>query len=270
MTIREFANLVGCNPQTLRYYDHIDLLKPVKVDSWSGYRYYDKEQALLFIKIRNMQKAGFSIEEIRELLDKQDSDIYQAFEEKIQEQKDRLQQMIKIQKSYRTELNEMKAQLEKIRTQIQKDMHRYDPAEEFGIDRETYQKIIENIDTWLEGMIDGEYPDDVDFSTYPDSNREQEEKDFYAALNDPNYTLVYEKHDWKYVKDFFEEFCTLESGQVYMLLFEVEEEKAENIAFANVILHLLLMKNEEKEREIYCQMIESKDGRNHFWLMKKN
>ena len=41
MTIKEFARLCGCNPQTLRYYDHVDLLKPVKVDQWSGYRYYE-------------------------------------------------------------------------------------------------------------------------------------------------------------------------------------------------------------------------------------
>ena len=62
MTIKEFARLCGCNPQTLRYYDHVDLLKPVKVDQWSGYRYYDEDQALAFIKIKNLQKAGFTID----------------------------------------------------------------------------------------------------------------------------------------------------------------------------------------------------------------
>ncbi|MBR6413089.1 MAG: MerR family DNA-binding transcriptional regulator [Oscillospiraceae bacterium] len=31
MTIKEFTRLCGCNPQTLRYYDHVNLLKPVKV-----------------------------------------------------------------------------------------------------------------------------------------------------------------------------------------------------------------------------------------------
>ena len=46
MTIKEFARLCGCNPQTLRYYDHVNLLKPVKVDQWSGYRYYDEEKLL--------------------------------------------------------------------------------------------------------------------------------------------------------------------------------------------------------------------------------
>lgn len=53
MTIKDFANLVECNPQTLRYYDREDLLKPVRVDQWSGYRYYEEEQALAFVKIKN-------------------------------------------------------------------------------------------------------------------------------------------------------------------------------------------------------------------------
>lgn len=65
MTIKEFSRLCDCNPQTLRYYDHVDLLKPVKVDSWTGYRYYDEDQALQFVKIKNLQRAGFSIDEIR-------------------------------------------------------------------------------------------------------------------------------------------------------------------------------------------------------------
>ena len=65
MTIKEFAKLCGCNPQTLRYYDHMNLLKPVKVDEWTGYRYYEDEQALVFVKIKNLQTAGFSIEEIK-------------------------------------------------------------------------------------------------------------------------------------------------------------------------------------------------------------
>lgn len=39
MTIKEFASLCGCSTQTLRYYDKIDLLKPVKVNQSSGYNY---------------------------------------------------------------------------------------------------------------------------------------------------------------------------------------------------------------------------------------
>ena len=36
--------ICGCNPQTLRYYDHVNLLKPVKVDKWSGYRFYKDDK----------------------------------------------------------------------------------------------------------------------------------------------------------------------------------------------------------------------------------
>ena len=68
MTIKNFARLCGCNPQTLRYYDRVDLLKPAKVDPWSGYRFYEEEQALTFVKIKNLQTAGFTIEEIRALI----------------------------------------------------------------------------------------------------------------------------------------------------------------------------------------------------------
>lgn len=108
MTIKEFARLCGCNPQTLRYYDHVNLLKPVKVDQWSGYRFYEEEQALAFVKIKNLQKAGFTIEEIKELLDKDNLVIYKAFDAKIAEEEKRLQEIKAIQKSYQTEMTDMK------------------------------------------------------------------------------------------------------------------------------------------------------------------
>ena len=85
MTIKQFASLCGCNTQTLRYYDKIGLLKPVKVDSWSGYRYYTKSQAMDFVKIKNLQAADFSIDEIKILLAMSDQQIYEAFDRKIAE-----------------------------------------------------------------------------------------------------------------------------------------------------------------------------------------
>ena len=82
MTIKEFAKLCGCNSQTLRYYDRIDLLKPVEVDQWSGYRFYDETQAIEFVKIKNLQAAGCTIEEIKKLMGKNDAEIYKALEER--------------------------------------------------------------------------------------------------------------------------------------------------------------------------------------------
>ena len=135
MTIKQFTLLCGCNPQTLRYYDHVDLLKPVKVDQWSGYRYYDEDQAIVFVKIKNLQAAGFAIDEIRELLDKDTLAIYTALEAKVIEQEKRLQEIIKIQMSYKAEMDSMRKKLETIQEEVRKSMELYDPMEEFGVER---------------------------------------------------------------------------------------------------------------------------------------
>jgi DNA-binding transcriptional MerR regulator len=42
--IGDFAHLSQVSVVTLRYYDEMDLLKPVKVDDFTGYRYYSAEQ----------------------------------------------------------------------------------------------------------------------------------------------------------------------------------------------------------------------------------
>ena len=55
MTIKEFAKLCSCNTQTLRYYDRINLLKPAKTDEMTGYRYYSENQAMDFVKIKNLK-----------------------------------------------------------------------------------------------------------------------------------------------------------------------------------------------------------------------
>ena len=120
MTIKEFACLCGCNPQPLRYYDHVNLLKPVKVDKWSGYRFYEEEQALAFVKIKNLQKAGFKIDEIKGLLDKDNPVIYQAFEEKIAEEEKRLQEIKDIQRSYQTEMNNIREKINEARKKLQR------------------------------------------------------------------------------------------------------------------------------------------------------
>ena len=97
ITIRGFAKLCGCNTQTLRFYDRIGLLIPAKVDEWTGYRYYEEDQAMRFVKIKNLQQADFSIEEIRPLLEENEDRLAEAFERKIEEQ----QQKLYLQRSVR-------------------------------------------------------------------------------------------------------------------------------------------------------------------------
>jgi len=269
MTIKEFSRLCGCNPQTLRYYDHVDLLKPVKVDQWSGYRFYEEEQALAFVKIKNLQRAGFTIEEIKGLLDQDNQVIFKAFEAKIAEAEKRLQEIKTIQKSYQTEMTNMIEKLETIGDMIRESMEAYNPTKEFGIDKNTYSKLINSVNDFFESMISRNDDSNFKYSDYPDGDDPEEEFDSLDFLNNPEYETVYEKHGWRFVKDFFEEFSHLEDGQEYALLFKVEPGKANNTAFANTILGMLLLSNPGKKRALGCNVTFSDDGQNHFWLLRR-
>ena len=68
LNIKKFAELCQCSTQTLRYYDHQDLLKPYYIDKLSGYRFYKMEQAVDFYKIKEFQTIGFTIKEIKVLV----------------------------------------------------------------------------------------------------------------------------------------------------------------------------------------------------------
>ena len=152
MTIKEFAHICGCNPQTLRYYDQIDLLKPVKVDRWSGYRYYDEEQAYVFVKIKNLQKAGFTIDEIRGLLDKDNLAICRAFDEKIAKEEKRLQEIKDIRQSYQTEMNNIKNKIDAVRKKITEEMQAYNQTSEFGLHADKYEELIDNVNRYLDNV----------------------------------------------------------------------------------------------------------------------
>ncbi|WP_022777342.1 MerR family transcriptional regulator [Butyrivibrio sp. AE3009] len=261
MTIKEFACLCGCNPQTLRYYDRMNLLKPVKVDEWTGYRYYEEKQALDFVKIKNLQTAGFTIEEIREYLDADDETIAEAFGTKIQELEDKLQKIKEIRRSYQHEMTQMKERIEELRAEIKSRMEEYDPRDEFGLSKEDYQKTVDSVDSFFDYMIERAGKDEhLDWM-------DEESKAPSAVQDYPGFEVVYEKHGWSNVRDFYEEFAELENGRAYALLFKLSSKKSNHTAFANIILSMLMAQNEGKSRQIRCAMDFSEDGQNHFWLL---
>ena len=260
MTIQAFAKLCGCNPQTLRYYDKVDLLKPCRVDRFSGYRYYDEEQALAFVKIKNLQLAGFAIEEIKPLLTAEDEAVYRAFEQKISEQQARLDTMKEIQRSYRSEMTTMRQTIEDIR----KAMTAFDPTVEFGIDRAQYDEICARVDELLTTAMDSGC-----FRDFSYSKEKHAPEPLPKVLKDPTYRTVYEKHGWTHVKDFFDEFANLEDGGNYHLIFALTPDKPNHTAFSTTMLNLLLSANPDKKRSLGCDTVETPDGQNHFWLLKK-
>lgn len=62
--IGEFSKLTQVSVRMLRYYDETGVLKPYRIDSESGYRYYDAEQIPVLNKILFLRDLGFQITEI--------------------------------------------------------------------------------------------------------------------------------------------------------------------------------------------------------------
>jgi len=94
--IHDLAELAGISTRTLRYYDSIGLLKPVRVDA-NGYRMYggaevDRLQSILFYR-----ELGMPLEQIKEILASATYDQHVALHghlDQLREKKDRLEQLI--------------------------------------------------------------------------------------------------------------------------------------------------------------------------------
>lgn len=65
LRIGEFSKLSGIPIRTLRYYDEINLFKPVEIDLFTDYRYYKEEQLEDLEIINKLKSVGFSLEEIK-------------------------------------------------------------------------------------------------------------------------------------------------------------------------------------------------------------
>lgn len=68
LTIGEVAKLSNISIQTLRFYDRIDLFKPIKIDPKNQYRYYQNTQLYYLDIIKSLKYLGLSLEEVKSVL----------------------------------------------------------------------------------------------------------------------------------------------------------------------------------------------------------
>ncbi|RAV14398.1 MerR family transcriptional regulator [Paenibacillus contaminans] len=69
--ISEFSKISQLSVKTLRYYDQLNLLKPAHTDKFTGYRYYSADQMFQLHRILAFKELGFSLEQIRVMMDEQ-------------------------------------------------------------------------------------------------------------------------------------------------------------------------------------------------------
>ena len=67
-SISQTAKIVDMTTETLRHYDRIDLVKPYKVDEWTGYRYYSQQEIVRLNTIKALQCMDLTLTEIKDIL----------------------------------------------------------------------------------------------------------------------------------------------------------------------------------------------------------
>ena len=293
ITIQGFAKLCGCNTQTLRYYDRIGLLAPAKVDEWTGYRYYEEEQALLFVKIKNLQQADFSIEEIKVLLPGDDDLLAAAFERKIREQQQKLERIREIQRSYLKEKMDMQKLVSTLIGFVEGQLNNPALWEEFGIsmdrkaeitakahavlanimaeNRETLETITLTMDdqavTGVENVIravqDGNLVSADRILINPDGTEEPNGVPEDAAV-------VFERHGWSHIYEWISKMPVLnEPGERYCVFELTAESAANDPDLPTMMLVMMASEMDELKGGVTCHAKPSKDGQNHFTLLYK-
>ena len=295
MTIKQFAALCSCSTQTLRYYDRIDLLKPVKVDQWSGYRYYEVAQAIDFVKIKNLQAADFSISEIKQLLGKSDGEIYDAFTQKIAEQEQKLERIIEIQQSYLKEKSGMENLINNLSDFLLRQLSDFEALREFGLAPDDGPKIVEHIKNFflhhLGKSVRGAknvtlVVDDKIFRGEDEVARvifELDEKNLPETIlfgdedvveeeefDISQFDALWKRDGWEHVYEFIDDIPSMEDGGEYCFYFELNEERyRKDISFSMCMLGAMILKKGDVKVQMNSSVERSEDGENHFALLKK-
>ncbi len=295
MTIKAFASLCNCNAQTLRYYDKIGLLKPVKVDQWSGYRYYEKSQAIDFVKIKNLQAADFSIEEIKALLTMTDQQVYEAFDRKIAEQVQKLERIKEIQQSYLTEVNTMKKMIHSFCDSLQEYINAPEMLQEFAMDAQKAEEMVKIIRSHLISSTEGSGEEARTVTMVVDDKlfegaqalenmtfilREDELKDTVylnaehireetSAMTEDT-EVVWESHGWTRTYEFLDRLPVPEDDGNYILLIRRPKKAICNtLAYPLTLLGKLISKGYKAEHLNCFSYDDSNDGLNHVTLLRR-
>lgn len=298
MTIKEFAGLCDCNAQTLRYYDKIDLLKPARVDPWSGYRYYDPVQAIDFVKIKNLQTADFSIQEIKDLLTKPDQQVYVAFEEKIAAQTQKLKRIREIQQSYLAEKNTMEQIVYSMTDYLLSQCDHPEVLTEFGLTPEAAPAILACLKQYMNNQQRRTVPSEQITMTINDEVIRGQEAvlNRVRSLTKENLTdtillhdgfghhaeetadpepdfgtmeVVWERQDWAHAYEFIDSIPPLEPGRGYCLWIKTKDAYADDLSFPLFLIGVVLRKQQAPGIVVNCASTTAEDRKNHFKLLCK-
>lgn len=108
-TIGQFSRMGRIPAKTLRFYDEIDLLKPVRVDETNQYRYYSAEQLCDVLLISELKEYNFSLEEIKTLVHSHNPQLLEkALKSKLEEMDQQLDKLVQTRSTLKTKITQLK------------------------------------------------------------------------------------------------------------------------------------------------------------------
>ncbi|MGX7196410.1 MerR family transcriptional regulator [Enterococcus olivae] len=102
LKIKEFSHLAGVSVRTLQYYDEIGLLHPARKNE-HGHRMYDSSSFSQLFMITSLKKMGMTLEEIKEVLTKEQSLATFIYQEKRRVEAELMELQLRLMKLSRIE-----------------------------------------------------------------------------------------------------------------------------------------------------------------------
>lgn len=162
-TIGEFARMAQVSRRQLRHWDEIGLLRPLKVEATTGYRYYSASQLTALNRIVALKELGLSLDQIRRFID--DDVSLDEMQGMLLLRKAEMEQQILAElnriRTIESRLKQIREQGKHIRDVVVKQVpeQTYFSVRSVVQDWESTLKIWENVTPLLQESIDDRYGD---------------------------------------------------------------------------------------------------------------
>ena len=130
--ISQLSKLSGVSARTLRYYDEINLLHPLRTNE-AGYRFYGDKEVNLLQQILFYRERGLSLEKIRFILYDENFDMLKALNEHLTELENRRERLSKLIDTVKDTIASVKGEF------IMRDSEKFEAFKKDVVDQ--YEKL---------------------------------------------------------------------------------------------------------------------------------
>ena len=130
--ISQLSKLSGVSARTLRYYDEINLLHPLRTNE-AGYRFYGDKEVNLLQQILFYRERGLSLEKIRLILYDENFDMLKALNEHLTELENRRERLSKLIDTVKDTIASVKGEF------IMRDSEKFEAFKKDVVDQ--YEKL---------------------------------------------------------------------------------------------------------------------------------